>query len=35
MLARGFDLVTVGSDTRYLGSGRREAADMRSWVDGR
>ena len=35
MIARGFDLVTVGSDTRYLGSGRREAADMRSWVDGR
>ena len=35
LIARGFDLVTVGSDTRYLGSGRREAADMRSWVDGR
>ncbi|MDB5496722.1 MAG: putative aldolase [Phenylobacterium sp.] len=35
MIERGFDLVTVGSDTRYLTSGRREAADMRSWLEGR
>lgn len=29
MIARGFDLVTVGSDMRYLMSGRREVAEMR------
>ncbi|WP_309605051.1 aldolase/citrate lyase family protein [Phenylobacterium sp.] len=35
MLDRGFDLVTVGSDTRYLNSGRREAVEMRSWIAAR
>jgi 4-hydroxy-2-oxoheptanedioate aldolase len=35
MIGRGFDLVTVGSDSRYLMSGRREAAEMRAWVEGR
>ena len=35
MLARGFDLVTVGSDTRFLMSGRREAAEMRAWLETR
>jgi 4-hydroxy-2-oxoheptanedioate aldolase len=35
MIERGFDLVTVGSDMRFLGSGHREAADMRSWLEGR
>jgi 4-hydroxy-2-oxoheptanedioate aldolase len=35
MIERGFDLVTVGSDTRYLTSGRREAAEMRTWLEGR
>jgi 4-hydroxy-2-oxoheptanedioate aldolase len=35
MLGRGFDMVTVGSDSRFLMSGRREAAEMRAWVEGR
>jgi len=35
MIARGFDLVTVGSDSRYLMAGRREAAEMRTWLDAR
>jgi 4-hydroxy-2-oxoheptanedioate aldolase len=35
MIARGFDLVTVGSDTRFLGSGRRESAEMRAWIESR
>ena len=35
MLERGFDLVTVGSDTRYLSSGRREASEMRAWLAAR
>ena len=35
MLGRGFDLVTVGADTRFLQSGRREAAEMRAWLDTR
>jgi 4-hydroxy-2-oxoheptanedioate aldolase len=35
MLARGFDLVTVGADARYLAAGRREVADMREWQKGR
>jgi 4-hydroxy-2-oxoheptanedioate aldolase len=29
MIARGFDLVTVGADLRYLMGGRREAAELR------
>ena len=33
MIARGFDLVTVGSDVRYLRSGGREVSDMRSWIE--
>jgi 4-hydroxy-2-oxoheptanedioate aldolase len=33
MLGRGFDLVTVGADTRFLMSGRREAAEMRAWLE--
>jgi 4-hydroxy-2-oxoheptanedioate aldolase len=35
MLARGFDLVTVANDARYLAAGRREAAEMRDWQKGR
>ncbi len=35
MIARGFDLVTVGSDVRYLRSGGREVTDMRSWIENR
>jgi len=35
MIERGFDLVTVGADTRYLQAGRREAAEMRAWLDAR
>jgi 4-hydroxy-2-oxoheptanedioate aldolase len=35
MLERGFDLVTVGSDTRYMGAGRREASEMRAWLESR
>jgi 4-hydroxy-2-oxoheptanedioate aldolase len=35
MLGRGFDLVTVGSDTRFLMSGRREAGEMRAWLEAR
>ena len=35
MLTRGFDLVTVGADTGYLTAGRREAAEMRQWLDTR
>ncbi|MDB5476828.1 MAG: garL [Phenylobacterium sp.] len=31
MLARGFDLVTVGADTRYLAAGRGEVSEMRKW----
>jgi 4-hydroxy-2-oxoheptanedioate aldolase len=35
MLARGFDMVTVGIDSRYLMSGRQEAADMQAWLEAR
>jgi 4-hydroxy-2-oxoheptanedioate aldolase len=35
MIGRGFDLVTVGADTRYMMSGRREAAEMHAWLDAR
>ena len=35
MIDRGFDLVTVGADVRYLGGGRREVADMLKWMAGR
>jgi len=35
MVEKGFDLVTSGGDMRYLMSGRREAADMRAWLDAR
>jgi 4-hydroxy-2-oxoheptanedioate aldolase len=35
MVERGFDLVTVGADMRYLLSGRREAVEMRDWLEGR
>ncbi len=35
MVDKGFDLVTAGGDMRYLMSGRREAADMRAWLDER
>jgi 4-hydroxy-2-oxoheptanedioate aldolase len=35
MVEKGFDLVTTGGDMRYLMSGRREAADMRAWLEGR
>lgn len=35
MIARGFDLVTVGADMRWLMSGRREAVQMREHLDGK
>ena len=35
MLDRGFDLVTVGADSRFLMSGRREAEAMRAWIEAR
>jgi 4-hydroxy-2-oxoheptanedioate aldolase len=35
MLAMGFDLVTVGADLRWLMGGRREAIEMRTYVEGR
>ena len=35
MVEKGFDLVTTGGDTRYLMAGRREAADMRAWLEAR
>ncbi len=35
MIGRGFDLVTVGADTRFIMSGRREAAEMRAWLETR
>jgi len=33
MIERGFDLVTVGADLRYLMGARREVQDMRAWMD--
>jgi len=33
MLQRGFDMVTVGADSRFLMSGRQEATEMRRWLD--
>ena len=35
MIARGFDLVTIMGDVRYLMSGRRDMAEMRAWTDRR
>ena len=35
MIGRGFDLVTVGGDVRWLSSGRREAKEMRDHIDGK
>jgi 4-hydroxy-2-oxoheptanedioate aldolase len=35
MLARGFDLVTVGADTRYLAAGHGEVGEMRRWQVGK
>ena len=35
MIARGFDLVTVGGDMRYLMSGRREVREMREHIKAR
>jgi 4-hydroxy-2-oxoheptanedioate aldolase len=35
MIARGFDLVTVGADTRFMMTGKREAAEMRAWLETR
>ena len=35
MIARGFDMVTVGGDVRFLNTGKREAAEMRAWLDAR
>jgi 4-hydroxy-2-oxoheptanedioate aldolase len=35
MVEKGFDLVTAGGDMRYLMGGRREAADMKAWLDAR
>jgi 4-hydroxy-2-oxoheptanedioate aldolase len=35
MIARGFDLVTAGSDARYVAAGRREAREMADWIAGR
>jgi len=35
MIERGFDLVTVMGDVRYLMSGRRDMTDMRAWIAAR
>lgn len=35
MVEKGFDLVTSGGDVRYLSAGRREAADMKAWLEAR
>ncbi len=35
MIERGFDLVTVGADLGYLMRARREAAEMRAWLEKR
>jgi 4-hydroxy-2-oxoheptanedioate aldolase len=35
MIARGFDLVTVASDARYVAAGRREAREMADWIAAR
>lgn len=35
MLERGFDLVTVAADARYLAAGRRELGEMRKWLEAR
>ncbi|WP_293901408.1 aldolase/citrate lyase family protein [Phenylobacterium sp.] len=35
MIARGFDLVTVGADMRYLMAGRGEAKQMRDHIEGK
>ncbi|MEO8115088.1 MAG: aldolase/citrate lyase family protein [Phenylobacterium sp.] len=34
MLTRGFHMVTVAGDLRFLMSGRKEMAEMRTWVEG-
>jgi 4-hydroxy-2-oxoheptanedioate aldolase len=33
MIQRGFDLVTVGADARYLAAGRQDAVEMRDFLD--
>jgi 4-hydroxy-2-oxoheptanedioate aldolase len=35
MIERGFDLVTVGADTRFMMSGKGEVGEMRSWLAAR
>jgi 4-hydroxy-2-oxoheptanedioate aldolase len=35
MIDRGFDLVTIMGDVRYLMSGRRDMTDMRAWMESR
>jgi 4-hydroxy-2-oxoheptanedioate aldolase len=35
MVTRGFDMVTVGIDSRFLLTGRRDAGEMRSWLEAR
>jgi 4-hydroxy-2-oxoheptanedioate aldolase len=35
MIARGFDLVTAGIDSRYMAAGKRDAAEMRTWLETR
>jgi 4-hydroxy-2-oxoheptanedioate aldolase len=35
MIARGFDLVTVAADARYIAAGRREAREMADWIAAR
>jgi 4-hydroxy-2-oxoheptanedioate aldolase len=35
MIERGFDLVTAGIDSRYMAAGKRDAAEMREWLQGR
>jgi 4-hydroxy-2-oxoheptanedioate aldolase len=35
MIARGFDLVTVGTDTRFFMTGKGEAAEMHAWLETR
>ncbi len=35
MIARGFDLVTIMGDVRYLTAGRRDMIEMRDWMQKR
>jgi hypothetical protein len=35
MIARGFDLVTIMGDVRYLMAGGRDMVEMRTWMEAR